>query len=103
MYYINNRELEDVWVLPAASTNEKKYGYHSTQKPERLLERIIEASTAKGQLVLDPFMGSGTTGIICKKMNREFIGMEKNIEYFKIAKKRINGLSHELKDENKKV
>lgn len=89
MFDINNRELEDVWTLPAVSISEKKYGYHPTQKPECLLERIISASTKENYLVLDPFMGSGTTGIVCKRMNRRFIGIEKELKYFKIAKNRI--------------
>lgn len=89
MFSINNSELEDVWILPAVSNNEKKYGYHPTQKPECLLERIIKSSTIKGHTVLDPFMGSGTTGIVCKKLKREFIGIEKNETYFKIADLRI--------------
>ena len=91
MFNINNDELEDVWVLPAVSMKEKKYGYHPTQKPECLLERIIKASTTEGQLVLDPFMGSGTTGIVCKRLNRRFIGIEKERKYFKIAENRISG------------
>ena len=91
MFNINNDELEDVWILPAVSMNEKKYGYHPTQKPECLLERIIKASTTEGQLVLDPFMGSGTTGIVCKRLNRRFIGIEKERKYFKIAENRISG------------
>lgn len=89
MYNINNSELEDVWILPSVTINEKKYGYHPTQKPECLLERIISASSYVGQVVLDPFMGSGTTGAICKKLNRCFIGIEKEYNYFKIAKTRI--------------
>lgn len=89
MYNISNSELEDVWVLPAVSRSEKKFGYHPTQKPECLLERIIKASTNEGQLVLDPFMGSGTTGYVCKSLNRKFIGIEKDNYYFKISKKRI--------------
>ena len=90
MYDINNNELEDVWILPAVSINEKNYGYHPTQKPECLLERIIKASTNPNQLVLDPFMGSGTTGVVCQRLNRRFIGIEKSKEYYKIAYNRIN-------------
>lgn len=69
MFNINKTELEDVWVLPAVSMKEKQYRYHPTQKPECLLERIIKSSTNAGQLVLDPFMGSGTTGAVCKRLN----------------------------------
>lgn len=90
MFVINNSEMTDVWDLPAVSMNEKKYGYHPTQKPECLLERIIIASTNEKDIVLDPFMGSGTTGSVAKKLNRYFIGIEKDINYFKIAKQRIN-------------
>lgn len=90
MYKIKRAELDDVWVLPAVSVDEKMYGYHPTQKPECLLERIIKASTIEGQLVLDPFMGSGTTGIVCKNLNRKFIGIEKETKYFEIAENRIN-------------
>ncbi len=92
MFNINNEELEDVWVLPTASMSEKRYGYHPTQKPECLLERIIKATTAEGQLVLDPFTGSRTTGIVCKTLNKKFIGIEKERKYFQIAENRINQL-----------
>ena len=89
MYKISNEEMHDVWNLNAVQMNEKKYGYHPTQKPECLLERIIKASTNEGDIILDPFMGSGTTGYVAKKMNRKFIGIEKEKKYFEIAKNRI--------------
>lgn len=89
MFNINNNELEDVWLLPSVSMNEKKYGYHPTQKPECLLERIIKATTSEEQLVLDPFMGSGTTGVVCKRLNRKFIGIEKNKKFFQISENRL--------------
>lgn len=90
MYKVNNKEMEDVWNLPAVSMNEKKHGKHPTQKPECLLERILLASTKKGQIVLDPFMGSGTTCVVAKKLKRKYIGIEKEEQYFNIAKKRIS-------------
>lgn len=90
MFVINNSEMTDVWDLPAVSMSEKKYGYHPTQKPECLLERIIIASTNEKDIVLDPFMGSGTTGSVAKRLNRYFIGIEKDTNYFNIAKQRIN-------------
>jgi len=62
---------------------------HSTQKPLQLIERLIKASSNEGDIVLDPFLGSGTTGIACVKLNRKFIGIEKEEEYIKIAKARI--------------
>ncbi len=90
MYKVNNEEMQDVWNLPAVSMGEKKYGKHPTQKPECLLERIILASTKEGQIVLDPFMGSGTTCVVAKKLNRKYIGIEKEEQYFNIALKRIS-------------
>jgi len=63
---------------------------HETQKPLGLMELLLETFTTDGQVVIDPFMGSGTTGVACKNLNRNFIGIELDEEYFKIAKKRIN-------------
>ena len=89
MYDIDNKEMEDVWTLPAVSQKEKAFGYHPTQKPEKLLERIISASTKEQDMVLDPFMGSGTTGAVAKRMNRKFIGIEQDEKYFSIATNRL--------------
>ncbi len=93
MYKENNCEMEDVWTLPAVQKYEKNFGYHPTQKPEILLQRIIKCSSKKGDLILDPFMGSGTTCYVAKKYGREFIGIEKNKEYFQIANSRISSLN----------
>jgi len=62
---------------------------HTTQKPVYLMEELIKIHTNQKDLVLDPFMGSGTTGIACKNLNRNFIGIELDDKYFKIAKERI--------------
>jgi len=63
---------------------------HPTQKPVALMEYLIKTYTREGETVLDFAMGSGTTGVACKKINRNFIGIELDLEYFKIAEKRIN-------------
>lgn len=63
---------------------------HPTQKPVELMEYLIKTYTNEGMTVLDNCMGSGTTGVACKKLNRNFIGIEKDEGYFKIAEKRIN-------------
>jgi len=68
---------------------DKNKNVHSTQKPIELMEVLIENSTTEKDKVLDPFMGSGTTGIACKNLKRKFIGIELDKKYFKIAKKRI--------------
>lgn len=65
---------------------------HMTVKPVMLISHLIRLFTRKGQTILDPFMGSGTTGVACKNLNRNFIGIELDEEYFKIAEKRIAGL-----------
>ena len=67
--------------------NEKKY--HPTQKPIKLLEFLIKLTTIPNQVVLDSFMGSGSTGVACKNLNRKFIGIELDKDYFNIAKDRI--------------
>lgn len=67
----------------------KRKFFHPTQKPLKALERIILAHTKETDLVLDPFMGSGSTGVACKNLGRNFIGIEIDKEYFDVAKERI--------------
>lgn len=62
---------------------------HITQKPVDFVSKIVGNSTVYNEIVLDPFMGSGTTGVACKNLNRKFIGIEKDDKYFEIAKNRI--------------
>lgn len=66
-------------------------GFHSTQKPVALLEYLIKTYTLDGETVMDNTMGSGSTGVACKNLNRNFIGIEKDDKYFEIAQKRIHG------------
>jgi site-specific DNA-methyltransferase (adenine-specific) len=63
--------------------------FHPTQKPVKLMQILIENSSSDNEIILDPFMGSGSTGVACKNLNRNFIGIEKDTEYFEIAKSRI--------------
>ena len=69
----------------------KEYGHHTAQKPIPLLEYLIKTYTLEGETVLDFTMGSGSTGVACKNINRNFIGIERDDKYFEIAKKRIYG------------
>ena len=85
-------DAKTVYIAPINHADKKKYG-HPTIKPLPLTESIIRNSSREGQLVLDPFMGSGTTGVACKLNNRSFIGIELNKEYFEIAKSRIKEIS----------
>jgi len=67
---------------------------HPTEKPEELLERIILLGSKEGDTILDPFMGSGTTGAVAQKLGRRFIGVEIDGEYFNIAKERIDSSTY---------
>lgn len=82
-------EEPEIWNIPTTPRSEKKEGKHPTQKPLKLLERIVTASTKEGDIVLDPFSGSGTTGMACKKLNRKYIGIEIDKDYLEISKNRI--------------
>ena len=86
-------QMRSTWNLPICNGNErlKKKGQkvHSTQKPEALLHRVILASTNKNDFILDPFLGSGTTAVVAKKLGRSFCGIEKEKLYFEAAIKRI--------------
>lgn len=83
------KQMKDVWKGSLTSKKEKLEGKHPTQKPEYLLERIIEASTQEGNVVLDPFNGSGTTGVVAKRLGRQFIGIDNCEEYLEISQRRI--------------
>ena len=88
-----NKKGTNVWRETAFSSGAKKTNgekVHPTQKPVELMEKIILNSSNPGDVVLDTFMGSGTTGVAAIKNNRKFIGMELDDNYFEIAKQRIN-------------
>lgn len=87
--------LSDTYEIPEiigglTPKSEKVDGGHPTQKPVYVMRWLIERLTNKGDVVLDPFMGCGTTGVACKELNREFIGIELDEKYYNIAYKRIN-------------
>lgn len=77
----------DVWFFDRVSGNNQIY---ANQKPIKLLERIIENSTDENNIVFDPFMGSGSTGLACRSINRNFIGVEIDEYYFNMAKTYID-------------
>lgn len=83
------KQMKDVWQGSLTSKKEKIEGKHPTQKPEYLLERIIKASTRQGDIILDPFNGSGTTGVVAKRFGRKYIGIDNVEEYLELSKKRI--------------
>jgi len=88
------KQMRSDWYIPICSGKERlrkdnNQRSHPTQKPEALLYRIILASTNKNDLILDPFLGSGTTAVVAKKLQRSFIGIEQDPEYIALAKKRL--------------
>lgn len=83
-----NKQMTDVWRLPAIAPWEKSCGKHPTQKPLSLLTRIILASTEKNAWILDPFSGSSTTGIAANLVGRRYLGIEKELEFADISRKR---------------
>lgn len=90
--WIFNKPVNVAYLRASVETSVvsgKEKTIHSTQKSLKLMKFIIEVHTNKNDLILDPFMGSGSTGLACKLLGRKFIGIEKNKEYYKIAKKRI--------------
>jgi len=72
------------------TNSRERHGVHPTEKPVSLMAELLDDFTAIGQTILDPFMGSGTTGVACIKMGRKFIGIEREPKYFDIAVKRIS-------------
>lgn len=85
-FYVSKKNAED-----------KKLYKHPTIKPLDIIKNLIINSSKEGDTVLDCFMGSGTTGVACRELNRNFIGMEINEEYYNIAKDRILGINEQQK------
>ena len=85
-----DKQMRSVWSIPLTKKSEKRFGKHPTQKPESLLERIVLSSTNEGDIVLDPFCGSGTTGAVALRYGRHFIGIDMDTDYLHgIAKPRL--------------
>ena len=91
-------QMRSVWSMGTPKPIEKKFGKHPTQKPEDLLKRIVLASTNKGDLVIDPFTGSSTTGIAAHLLGRNFIGIDTEPKYLDVSIKRFEELERNLKN-----
>lgn len=90
----NSKQMRDVWSIPITQGKERLKAdngraFHPAQKPEEIVKRAIIASSNKGNLVLDPFIGTGTTAVVAEKLNRNWIGIEKDARYKKQAMIRI--------------
>lgn len=89
-----DKQMTDVWQLPAIGRWEKSCGKHPTQKPLGVLARLIQASTQPGAWILDPFNGSGTTGIAANLLGRRYLGLEIENEFLAMSKARREELEN---------
>ena len=85
----DGKQMKDVWTGALTPKIEKTFGKHPTQKPLYILKKILLASTREGDLVLDPFCGSATTGVACKILGRKFIGIDISLEFITLSKERL--------------
>jgi site-specific DNA-methyltransferase (adenine-specific) len=86
-------QTDNVWEISSPPAVEKHFGKHPTQKPIELLRRIILASTQEGDLILDPFCGSSTTGVAATMLNRKYVGIDLDSEYLDLSRKRLENIS----------
>jgi DNA modification methylase len=86
----DNKAIHDFFETAVTPMGERRFGKHPTQKPEQLINHFISLLSNEGDTILDPFMGSGSTGAVAIEAGRNFIGVELNNEYFNIATSRIN-------------
>ncbi len=96
-----NTQMRSVWAINTPKPIEKKFGKHPTQKPTDLLKRIVLASTNKGDLIIDPFTGSSTTGLAAYLFDRRFIGIDNEKKYLDLSIKRFKELDKNLKNKLK--
>jgi site-specific DNA-methyltransferase (adenine-specific) len=96
-----NKQMRSVWSILAPKPEEKKYGKHPTQKPFELLKRVVLSSSNEGDIILDPFTGSSTTGLISYKYNRKFIGIDTEMAFLDLSIKRFQDLRIEMDEEAK--
>jgi len=89
--------MRSVWSINTPKIEEKIFGKHPTQKPISLLRRVVLASTKNGDLVLDPFTGSSTTGLVAYENERKFIGIDTDKQYLDLSIKRFEYLLHRKK------
>jgi site-specific DNA-methyltransferase (adenine-specific) len=86
------KQMKNLWKIMSPRKDEKKHGKHPTQKPMKLLNRIVLAASNPGDLILDPFCGSSTTGIAATQKGRRFVGIEQSDEYLELSIDRFEDL-----------
>lgn len=89
LIYRRGKQMRSVWSIPTTPKREKVFGNHPTQKPLELMKRLIALCTLEGDTVLDPFCGSGTTGVACVSLGRNFLGIDLDQSFLDLATKRI--------------
>jgi site-specific DNA-methyltransferase (adenine-specific) len=87
--YSKGKQMRSVWSIPSTPKREKLEGNHPTQKPLEVLRRLVAMCTNEGDTVLDPFCGSGTTGVACVLLGRNFIGIDLDESYLELSEKRM--------------
>jgi len=87
----HGKQMRNVWDIPSTPQNEKEFGKHPSQKPVKVIEKLIIGFTNKGDNILDPFMGSGTIPLVCMLHDRESLCIENNEDYYNLAVKRLKG------------
>ena len=92
----HGKQMKTVWTIPSPTKQEKLFGKHPTQKPIELLRLIILSSSNPGDVVLDPFAGSSTTGVAALKTGRRYVGIELTPEFITLSTKRLKDLDDEL-------
>ena len=90
--YSKGKQMRSVWSIPSTPKREKLEGSHPTQKPLELLRRLVAMCTNEGDTVLDPFCGSGTTGVACVLLQRNFIGIDLDQSYLDLSAKRMKAV-----------
>jgi site-specific DNA-methyltransferase (adenine-specific) len=95
LIYREGKQMRSVWSSPTTPKREKILGDHPTQKPLELLRRLIALCTSTGDLVLDPFCGSGTTGVACAQLERNFVGIDLDPSYIDLARQRIEEVNED--------
>ena len=89
LIYRRGKQMRSVWSIPTTPKREKVFGNHPTQKPLELMKRLIALCTLEGETVLDPFCGSGSTGVACVSLGRNFLGIDLDQSFLELATKRI--------------
>lgn len=85
----DGKQMRNMWNIPYTSKKEKEFGKHPTQKPASLLARMIMIATRPGDIIMDCFAGTGTTGVVAKQLKRKWVMVENRPEYIEIARKRL--------------